>query len=77
MEIAKRKCDEPAFHRLTNFLESGDAFSESELILLGPEAKCCFLERGHVKIDDKGVIWRAGSPELDRLLVPGDLREEV
>ena len=44
---------------------------------MGPEAKCYFLERGQFKIDDKGVIWRAGSSESDRLLVPGNLREEI
>ena len=44
---------------------------------MGPEAKCYFLERGQFKIDDKGVIWRAGSSEPDRLLVPGNLWEEV
>ena len=76
-EIAKKQRDEPAFRRLTNFLESGDAPSESELILMGPEAKYFFLERGQFKIDDKGVIWKADSPELDRLLVPGNLRGEV
>ena len=60
-----------------NFQDSGDTPSECELILTGPEAKCYFLERGQFKIDDKGVIWRAGSSESDRLLVPGNLREEV
>ena len=42
-----------------------------------PEANCYFLERGKFKTDDKGVIWRAGSSESDRDLVPGNLREEV
>ena len=41
---------------LINFLDTGDVLSESELILMGPEAKCFFLERGQFKTDDKGVI---------------------
>ena len=33
--------------------------------------------RDRFKIDDKGVIRKTGSSESDRLLVPGNLREEV
>ena len=76
-EIVKKQRDESVFHCLINFLESGDAPSESELILMGPEAKCYFLERDQFKIDDKRVIWREGSTEPDRLLFPGDLRNKV
>ena len=45
-EIAKKRRNEPVFHCLINFLSSGDAPSESELFLMGPEAKCYLLERG-------------------------------
>ena len=55
-EIDKKQPDEPVFYCLINFLNAGDAPSESELILIGPEAKCYFLERGRFKVNDKGVI---------------------
>ena len=76
-EIFKKQCDEPVFHCLINFLNSRYAPLESELILMGPEAECYFLERGQFIVDDKGVIWRTGSSKSDRLLVPGNLREEA
>ena len=76
-EIAKKQHNEPVFRCLITFLESGDMPSESDLILMGPEAKCYFLERGQFKVDSKGVTWREESSGSDRLLVPGDFREEV
>ena len=51
-EIAK-KHDEPVFRCLITFLESRDMPSESDLILMGPEEKCYFLDKGKFKVDSK------------------------
>ena len=67
-EIAKKQHDEPVFRCLITFLESGDMPSESNRILMGPEAKFYILERGQFKVDSKGVTWREESSGSDRLL---------